>query len=292
MKKMKRTVKYAAACMSILIISFFSTGCGTSKETMDINYGGAYLIENEGFSKYENLSWKTADENIAAFEDGNEHTGINAVVVGKGPGTTTIDVTNDGKKIVSYTFNVNIVPIDEIVLSTNELEITEDKTAELHYTLLPADASDYGMTWQSADDSIATVSDGVITGIKTGQTTIILSSSDGKIEKCTVTVKQKSAYDRLSDKERSVVDIFMKHMIGFKDPSSIKINGVFDMSDKSSEGFVVNVSGTNGFGGATSGSYMMTDDIFTEIGKWSSIIEWDDSFDVQLITQAIQEKIS
>ena len=276
--------------MMLVMVQVVLSGCA-SKETIDMNYGESCLIENERFSKYENLSWNTENESIAAFENGNSHMGINAVVMAKAPGTATIDVTENEKKIASYTINVNIIPIEEVILSTNEIEVTEGETATLQYTLLPADASDYGLVWQSADENVATVDDGVIIGKKVGQTTVIVSGTEGISERCTVTVKEKSAYDRLSDREQAVVDMFLKHIVGFKDPSSIKINGVWDTSTSSLEEFVVNVSGTNGFGGATSKSYMMTDDIFTGIGSWSSLAVWDDSFDVQLITEAIQEKI-
>lgn len=288
---MKREkINYVIIGMMLLMAQVVLTGCA-SKETMDMNYGEAYLIENERFSGHDDLSWNTKDESIAAFEDGNSHTGINAVVIAKAPGTTTIDVTEKEKKIASYTINVNIIPIEEVILSTNEIEVTEGETSKVQYTLLPVDASDYGLIWQSADESVATVEDGVITGKKVGQTTVILSGTEGISERCTVTVKEKSAYDRLSDREQAVVDMFLKHIVGFKDPSSIKINGVWDTSSSSLEEFVVNVSGTNGFGGATSETYMMTDDVFTGIGSWSSLVEWDDSFDIQLITEAIQEKI-
>jgi uncharacterized protein YjdB len=54
----------------------------------------------------------------------------------------------------------------------------------------PFDADRSGITWSSSDDSIATVSGGLVTGIRAGIVTIIVSDATGNIRaECTVTVR-------------------------------------------------------------------------------------------------------
>lgn len=56
-------------------------------------------------------------------------------------------------------------------------------------TVLPNNATDKTITWQSANPSIATVEQGVVTGVSAGTTTITASSLDGEITaSCIVTV--------------------------------------------------------------------------------------------------------
>lgn len=56
-------------------------------------------------------------------------------------------------------------------------------------TISPSNASNKKITWISANDTIATVSNGVVTAKKIGVTYISAISADGKvITTCTVTV--------------------------------------------------------------------------------------------------------
>lgn len=51
----------------------------------------------------------------------------------------------------------------------------------------PDNADDKDIVWTSSDETIASVSDGVVVGIKAGQATIT-ASCDGVSEECVVTV--------------------------------------------------------------------------------------------------------
>lgn len=92
-----------------------------------------------------------------------------------GGGTTT---PNDGSvKSVSLNFKkINLI-------------IGESKTVKA--TINPSNATDKNITWTSKDGSIATVSNGKITGVKAGTTTIT-ATADGKSASVEVVVKEKS----------------------------------------------------------------------------------------------------
>ena len=82
-----------------------------------------------------------------------------------------------------------IVSVSGISLQS-ELLLTVGKTETLSAEILPLNATDKDVSWESADPDIAEVDeDGVVTGIAEGQTTITATSDDGdKTAVCDVKV--------------------------------------------------------------------------------------------------------
>ena len=66
------------------------------------------------------------------------------------------------------------------------LEIGESET--LTATILPNNATDKTVTWTSSDQAVATIANGKITAIGSGNATITATTSNGKTATCTVTV--------------------------------------------------------------------------------------------------------
>ncbi len=184
------------------------------------------------------------------------------------------------------------VKITNIVLSTNSCELTEDETYKLEYTLFPEAAKDEGLVWKSANAAVAEVDQfGIIKALSAGQTTITLSTPEGVVATCAVTVNLKPAYDRLEQHEKAFVDTCLKHINQFKNPDSLVIKEIQD-NDSS---WIVKYSAQNGFGGNTvSVKYLSEDSGFwdwEDLGLSLSVtIVPDDSFDIALINQAINEK--
>lgn len=278
---MKRFTALLLLC-ALLLLSL--TACAT-KEKIDLPYGEKYQVANEKLEKYQSLDWKSADTEIAEVQYGQ--------ITGVGAGTTLVTAEANGKKIAEITVRVTIVPITGIVLSSRACEITEEEKLKLEYTLFPDNSSDFGLSWKSADETVATVdASGVITGITPGQTTISISTEDGVIDTCSVTVKQKPAYERLSKKEKAFVDLAMKHLDAFKNPDSVIIKEVEEATLDNT--WTVKVSAQNGFGGNNTTVYML-DDTFG-FWNWGSFdvdldlnITPDDSYDIELINDAIDE---
>ena len=184
------------------------------------------------------------------------------------------------------------VKITSIVLSTNSCELTEDETYKLEYTLFPEGVKDEGLVWKSANAAVAEVDQfGIIKALSAGQTTITLSTPEGVVATCAVTVNLKPAYDRLEQHEKAFVDTCLKHINQFKNPDSLVIKAIED-NDGS---WIVKYSAQNGFGGNTvSIKYLSEDSGFWD---WEDLglslnmtITPDDSFDIDLINQAINEK--
>ncbi len=108
---------------------------------------------------------------------------------GKGCYTATFENPN----FVSQTKYVTIpklnVPVTGISLSDTSLEVSKGSKGYIFAYLTPSDASNTNVIWSSSDESVATVSYGVVSGVNEGQATITATSEDGGYSAiCEVTV--------------------------------------------------------------------------------------------------------
>ncbi|MDL2256806.1 Ig-like domain-containing protein [Bacteroidales bacterium OttesenSCG-928-I14] len=90
----------------------------------------------------------------------------------------------DGKPRLYTEFAVN-----GITLNITEALIDVDETTQLTVSLSPVDVFNSNVTWASSDDEVATVVDGLITGLKYGTAIVTVTSEDGGYTaKCEVNV--------------------------------------------------------------------------------------------------------
>lgn len=130
-----------------------------------------------------NVTWESDDEDVATVDESGEVTGV-AV------GTATITVTTkDGKKTATSEITVKpaFVPVTGISVSPATGTVEVNKTITLEATVTPDDATEKTVTWESSDDSKATVVNGVVTGVGTGDVTITAKAGD-KTATATITV--------------------------------------------------------------------------------------------------------
>ena len=80
------------------------------------------------------------------------------------------------------------VAVTEVKITSTVTEVTAGETITLKAEVLPADATNKTVTWTSSDATVATVKEGVVTGVKAGEATIT-ASAGGKNATVKVTVK-------------------------------------------------------------------------------------------------------
>ena len=85
----------------------------------------------------------------------------------------------------------NIVPImpTGITLDNSTMTVALDGTAKLTATIEPEDATSKTVVWASNNESVATVSDGVVSGVSEGSTVITATTTNGLSASCAITVK-------------------------------------------------------------------------------------------------------
>ncbi len=113
-------------------------------------------------------------------------------------GTWTIRVYRlDDSSIKSdINITVNAIPVETITLSETSYEMYPNDTLQLTTTINPNTATNQVISWESSNESIATVSDeGLVTAVSVGNATIIATAVDGSnvYATCTITVNEKPA---------------------------------------------------------------------------------------------------
>lgn len=92
--------------------------------------------------------------------------------------------------------STEIVPITSLTLDKAEATVNLAETIQLTATLLPSNATNTTLQWESSDNKIATVSEsGVVTAIALGEATITATTTDGSNlqAKCKITVVDPNA---------------------------------------------------------------------------------------------------
>lgn len=121
--------------------------------------------------------WKSSDTSIATVIDG--------VVTAINYGTATITASSGTK---SSTTNVVVcIPVETISLSSENISLCIGESETITATVYPSNATDKTITWSSSNESVATVSNGVITAVM-GGTTTITATAGGISNSCFVTV--------------------------------------------------------------------------------------------------------
>lgn len=127
------------------------------------------------------VSWSSSDATIASVSNGN--------VTGVAPGTTNIVVTSEGR---SATAQITVVPIPVATVGISPASASITVLTNTTLVATTRDANGAALTgrsiaWTSADATIATVSNGLVTGIAAGSTTIT-ATSEGRSASAQITV--------------------------------------------------------------------------------------------------------
>lgn len=141
------------------------------------------------------VTWKSSSDSVTVSANG--------VVKAIKEGTATITVTTeDGNKTATCAVTVTaaptpptpptptVIPVTGVTLDKATAAMDVGETETLRATVSPSNATDKTVIWKSSNESVATVStNGVVTALKAGTTTITVTTNDGnKTATCAVTV--------------------------------------------------------------------------------------------------------
>lgn len=196
---------YKAECRVKITSSV--TGVSLDKSTLELKVGqegtlNATVKPLEAFLK--TVEWSSSDSKIASVSNGK--------VKGVSPGTTVITVkTKDGGHTAVCTVKVTPM-VTGVTLDKTEITIIEGEKYTLQATVKPGGAYETGVTWTTSNNSIATVSNGVVTAKAPGTCNIVVKTKDGGYTAtCTVRVTAKS---RIPVTSISITDKFSKLYVG------------------------------------------------------------------------------
>ena len=132
------------------------------------------------------VTWNSKHPNVATVDE-------NGMVTGLKKGTATITATAaDGSKVTGTVTITVTQPVSSISFTQPNIPVVVGRTAQAKVQVQPSDASDKSVTWSVSDESIATVRNGQISGVKAGECTVTATSkSNPEVSaSATVTVSQ------------------------------------------------------------------------------------------------------
>lgn len=116
------------------------------------------------------LVWSSKNPGIATVD-------AQGLVTGVQKGTVTITATAaDGSKAAGSALITVLQPVTSLSFTNKDNTVVVGRTAQARVTAQPASASDKSVDWSSSDETIATVKNGVIRGLKAGVCTITATS--------------------------------------------------------------------------------------------------------------------
>ena len=140
-------------------------------------------VGNEHTLEYTILPNDATDKSVTFSSSNNDIVTVddNGKIVGIGSGSAIVTVTTvDGNKSDSISVNV-IVPVTGVKFNNDELHLKRGELLDLEYMILPNNATDRRVIFNSLDEGIAmTDIHGRIMGINEGTTTVTITTLDGE----------------------------------------------------------------------------------------------------------------
>ena len=180
----KKTLALILALSMVMSVCVFAT-----EGTASVTVGATTTLEAPSEAGEATVTWTSGDTNKATVDGG--------VVTGVAAGEVTITATwtpeGGTEQSKAWTVTVNPVAVTGVTISGGS-SVNVGATITLTATVSPEDAANKAVTWESSDETIATVADGVVTGVKAGTATITVTTEDGsKTDTHSVTVNMTDA---------------------------------------------------------------------------------------------------
>ena len=167
------------------------TGVSLNKASLDLDKGSEATLTptvSPSDATNKNVTWKSSNTSVATVSNG--------VVKAVSAGSATITVTtDDGGKTATCKVTVSnpntTVSVTGVELDKSTIAIAKGSSSSLTATVSPSNATNKNVTWKSSDTSVATVSNGTVTGVSEGTAVITVTTVDGaKNATCIVTVNK------------------------------------------------------------------------------------------------------
>jgi len=153
--------------------------------------GGTYQIEATIIptnATNKSLRYISNNTSVVTVSDAGLITGVSG-------GETTVTVTTTDGSNISKTIDIIVrQQISNVELDITSASIDVGESVIVNATITPSNAYIKTLKWESSNESVATVNNGIITGVNPGTTVITATTQDGTLieNKVTITVKEYS----------------------------------------------------------------------------------------------------
>ncbi len=176
---------------------------GSRAGSVAFAFNGAYLAWTSGNSLITQSSISDSSSWVVTYENG-EYTVINLSTYHEASkrhlrynansGTERFACYESGQTAISF-YEVTGAALTDFTIDAS-ISVYKTGTATIDVTYTPADATDKTLTWTTSDATVATVADGVVTGVEVGTCTVTASKVIGGVtveRTCAVTVLNNKA---------------------------------------------------------------------------------------------------
>ena len=166
-------------------------GVTLNKNELSLNVGESFTLQaavKPDNATNKDVLWASSDSNVASVDE-------NGKVIAHKEGVATITVSSkEGNKqdecLVQVTNKIqdNIL-VNKIVLSENDFQMLKGTTKTITAEVLPSNATNKNISWSSSNSNVAKISsDGIITALSKGETTITAQAQDNSGIKVSIKV--------------------------------------------------------------------------------------------------------
>ena len=174
-------------CYKTIPLYIYATGISLGADAVTLDIGKikqltATITPSSGTLK--TVSWSSNDAAVATVDN----TGL-VTAVSEGRATITA-ATTDGSGL-NATCDVTVnppIPVTTVTIDEPEAALYAGGKIKLTATVLPENATYKTLSWTSSDSSVATVADGVVTGVAKGTATITATATNGVKAERSVTI--------------------------------------------------------------------------------------------------------
>ncbi len=123
------------------------------------------------------VTWSSSNETVAVIDETGK-------ITAKASGTTTITVFSSDPFSASYPKRASatvtvLQAVSGIELDQSEMTMNKNAYAVLKASILPENASQKALSWESSDPAVVRVSGGQLTAVSTGEAIITCTATDG-----------------------------------------------------------------------------------------------------------------
>lgn len=209
-KRILSIVIVLSICLPLFSLPVAAAGTEVSASYAD----GVVAVTGTGFTKGVSYTVRIVDTTnssikamgqVTADGSGNISASITTGILGE-TSVYIVYVNNPNGTLAGSAAFTKPVRVKSVVLNRTTAEIKLNGKVTLIATVLPQNASNKSVVWSSANENIATVENGVVTGISEGTTVITVTTVDGGFTAtCRISVTRSSSgsEDRDRDKDKS-----------------------------------------------------------------------------------------
>ena len=164
----------------------------TNNQVVNIEVNNSYCTVNPSSLTFTHSNYSTTQTvTVNGIHDRSNYTNKTSVI--------TLSSTSVTNKTINVTIN-NIdeqpsetIPVQSIALNKSESTLTVGDTEQLTVTFNPENATNKNINWSSNDDEKATVVNGLVTAVTSGNAIITATSEDGnRSASCNYTIQEQA----------------------------------------------------------------------------------------------------